>query len=160
MAWLTTPHGQPTPIQSRLGKLGDGPGNVRRAIVRDARFAGLLSLMARMTEGGGDGAASVRWRWTPKACALVLNGLSHLLQQPGDAGAQGEGACMLRRLVGFAADCLVREAEALAPRHISLGLNALARLLPLLAAEEGEGEGGDEWGLFLSVMVARCVWFV
>jgi hypothetical protein len=140
--------------------------------VRDPRFAGLLRDMAAITVdtsssatdsggGGDDDDGEGAWqrrqrrqrrRWTPKACALILNGLSHLLREPADAPP------VLLRLVASAADCLMEEATNLAPRHISLSLNALARLLPLLVERGGGGEEDEnEWGLFVSVMVDRCV---
>lgn len=96
--------------------------------------------------------------WSPKACTLILNGLSHLFKTPADAEPGTAHHRSLRRVLGYAADCLVlQEPEALAPRHISLSLNALARLLPLLGCGDGDEEAGTDWGLFVSVMVSRYV---
>lgn len=167
------------PPPNRLGKLADSPSpahhdegglNPRRAIVRDPRFARLLGHMASLTTtttaNSHHNKEVEAEPWGPKACTLILNGLSHLVV-PLEATTTSSLLPLLRRVAGFAADSLLRqEAAALAPRHVSLPLNALARLLPVLEAEaEGEEEGGGaaavarraEWGLFVSAMVARYV---
>lgn len=154
--------------------------HARRAIVRDPRFqqllfGSMLSLTTESNEEDKDEDEEIMYhhhyrqrhgkKWTPKACALILNGLSHLVREPADVGGNVRG---LRRLVAFVADALVTDAEALAPRHVSLSLNALARLLPLLTVVEGSGGGGakeeeeeevvgGDWGLFVSVMISRYV---
>lgn len=135
---------------------GPSPSHVRRSIVRDSRFQRLL-LGHMLSLAEGEGGQQLLRRWTPKACALVLNGLSHLLRDAGDLSDIHD----FRRLVGFVADALVHQGPegGLAPRHVSLSLNALARLLPLLVDGAGGDNptagGGGEWGLFVSVMVAR-----
>lgn len=134
---------------------GPSPSHVRRSIVHDPRFQRLLlGHMLSLTEGVGE--QQLLRKWTPKACALVLNGLSHLLRDAADL----TDIHRFRRLVGFVADALVHQGpdDGLAPRHVSLSLNALARLLPLLVDGTGDNPtagGGGDWGLFVSVMVAR-----
>lgn len=163
----------------RLGKLAEAPprahdsgghssgglpfSDPHRAIVRDPRFARLLAHMTTLTAhsegGGGEGEERA---WSSKASTLILNGLGHLVLPSADN--HHHLLPLLRRVVGLAADSLLlQEAAALAPRHVSLALNALARLLPVLEPTEGEDGDGDtvarraEWGLFVSAMVARCV---